>query len=150
MMAGSTKNKKDSAMEALLAGAKCGAAGKKRYKDVNGRKRPLCSGDNNTCNNQEVQGGLCTKHGAKRKKCSHPGCKNMPARQGVCVKHGATYDPCVFVDASGKRCTLQKREGQYCKAHNPNKKMCKVCKVNVDTGRGFCDGCRQRCGPPKR
>ena len=44
------KNKKDSAMEALLAGAKCGAAGKKRYKDVNGRKRPLCSGDNNTCN----------------------------------------------------------------------------------------------------
>ena len=35
-----------------------------------------------------VQGGVCIRHGAKVKKCSHVGCLNYPQRGGVCIRHG--------------------------------------------------------------
>ena len=47
------------------------------------------------CTNYAVSGGLCIKHGGKRKKCPKKKCefegctRNARGKEGVCVKHGA-------------------------------------------------------------
>ena len=38
---------------------------------------------------QQQRGGVCCRHGAKVKTCSHEGCTNNPLKGGVCFKHGA-------------------------------------------------------------
>ena len=54
----------------------------------NGRR--LCSCDG--CSNFAMRGGVCTKHGAKKKPCSHEGCSNNALQGGVCIKHGAKIE----------------------------------------------------------
>ena len=43
------------------------------------------------CTNQVQVGGVCTRHGAVRKRyiCKHEGCTNQVQKGGVCIKHGA-------------------------------------------------------------
>ena len=45
------------------------------------------------CSNQVVQGGVCRRHGAKKKQklCNYFGgmCTNLAVRGGVCKRHGA-------------------------------------------------------------
>ena len=36
-----------------------------------------------------MKGGVCVKHGAKKKTCSHKGCTNNAQKGGVCIRHGA-------------------------------------------------------------
>jgi hypothetical protein len=39
--------------------------------------------------NQVYKGGVCVRHGAKKKRCSSEGCTNIAKKGGVCTKHGA-------------------------------------------------------------
>ena len=41
------------------------------------------------CTNYSIVGGLCIRHGAKRKLCSSEGCTNKAQTGGVCTRHGA-------------------------------------------------------------
>jgi hypothetical protein len=40
-----------------------------------------------------VKAGVCRRHGAKAKGCSHPDCTNNTQKGGVCCKHGAKKKP---------------------------------------------------------
>jgi len=60
----------------------------KRVRRKDGRGyRLLCSSAG--CNNQVIKGGVCVRHGAKKKTCSHKGCNNQAKKRGVCIRHGA-------------------------------------------------------------
>mmetsp|Transcript_11607 Transcript_11607/g.19752 ORF Transcript_11607/g.19752 Transcript_11607/m.19752 type:complete len:126 (+) Transcript_11607:1071-1448(+) len=61
--------------------------GKKTAKQGAMKKKRYCNSEG--CTNQVVQGGVCTKHGAKRKLCSSEGCTNQATRRGLCRRHGA-------------------------------------------------------------
>ena len=66
-----------------------------------GREQLVCSRDG--CTNIMVKGGVCVRHGAK-KKCRREGCTaNNSVKGGVCIRHGAN----VNVDAQIK---LRKEE----------------------------------------
>ena len=52
-----------------------------------GAKKKLCRSEG--CTNQAQNGGVCIKHGAKIKRCSSEGCTNSVVKGGVCAKHGA-------------------------------------------------------------
>eukprot|EP00984_Skeletonema_dohrnii_P004419 scaffold1579_cov102-Skeletonema_dohrnii-CCMP3373.AAC.7 len=55
-----------------------------------GAKKKLCRTEG--CPNQSHTGGVCWRHGAKRKLCSSEGCTNQSYRgEGVCTRHRATY-----------------------------------------------------------
>lgn len=43
------------------------------------------------CQNGIVQGGVCVKHGAKRRQCKFPGCDKNSKSAGLCSKHGWVY-----------------------------------------------------------
>ena len=51
------------------------------------RTRRKCSIDE--CTSYPRKGGVCTRHGAKRKICSHDGCTTNAYCGGVCWPHGA-------------------------------------------------------------
>ena len=52
------------------------------------KKKNICRAGG--CTNNAVMGGVCIKHGAKRKTCSHEGCTNQIQNRGVCIRHGAS------------------------------------------------------------
>mmetsp|Transcript_14646 Transcript_14646/g.30044 ORF Transcript_14646/g.30044 Transcript_14646/m.30044 type:complete len:184 (+) Transcript_14646:162-713(+) len=62
--------------------------------------------------NQVIQGGVCTRHGAKVKRCSSKGCTNKAVKGGVCVKHGAKVKRC-----NKEGCTNQAIQGGVCVRH---------------------------------
>jgi hypothetical protein len=51
------------------------------------RSSYLCSVEG--CTNHSKRGGVCIKHGAKKKRCSTEGCTNQVIKGGVCKRHGA-------------------------------------------------------------
>jgi len=102
-----------------------------KQKDGSMRKRLLCMGDNNTCPNIDIQGGVCTKHGATRKTCNHEGCtSNTRGKEGVCAKHGAKKLICKY-----EGCTNNVQNGGVCRRHGakkyiyPNKKKSAIKRV---------------------
>ena len=54
-----------------------------------GAKVKQCSSER--CTNYAQKGGVCVRHGAKRKRyeCSAIGCTNIVVKGGVCKRHGA-------------------------------------------------------------
>ncbi len=65
------------------------------------------------CNNLERQGGLCVRHGSKKKTCTTSGCNKNAVKGGACVGHGAKR-PCMIVDCvrnlfKDKRCRYHYR-----------------------------------------
>eukprot|EP00984_Skeletonema_dohrnii_P035199 scaffold34669_cov139-Skeletonema_dohrnii-CCMP3373.AAC.2 len=62
--------------------------------------KKICSA--NGCTNVVVQGGVCTRHGARRKLCSSEGCMNLAQKGGVCIRHGAKFVGLRSNDAAGK------------------------------------------------
>jgi hypothetical protein len=86
--------------------------------DVNKYKK-ICSASG--CTNVAVQGGVCSRHGAKVKRCSREGCPNVVVQGGVCTRHGAkvTRKLC-----SREECTNQAKKGGVCIKHGAQKKRC--------------------------
>ncbi len=41
------------------------------------------------CKNMAQKGGLCMRHGYKKKTCATPGCNNNAVKSGVCITHSA-------------------------------------------------------------
>jgi len=71
------------------------------------RNKPACSTEG--CPDFAIRGGVCTRHGATKRKCSHDRCTGNAKQGDVCVKNGATVKNCV---AEG--CTNQaRRRGVY-------------------------------------
>uniref|UniRef100_A0A7S2M596 WRKY19-like zinc finger domain-containing protein n=1 Tax=Skeletonema marinoi TaxID=267567 RepID=A0A7S2M596_9STRA len=76
----SDRKRKSSSTDEVVAPKKVAARKKKRYIYI-------CSADG--CTNRVVSGGVCTRHGAKKKLCSTEGCTNQVKQGGVCWRHGA-------------------------------------------------------------
>jgi hypothetical protein len=114
------------------------------------------------CSSASRRGGLCVKHGAKRKRCKvegctshsntnhlcfkhggktmcrHPGCTNASRSGGVCVKHGAKRKHCKV-----ERCTSQSNANHLCYRHGAPRKIffCKhngCTSIDEDTKGGVC------------
>ena len=79
------------------------------------RARRACSV--RECTNRVVQGGLCIKHGAKRKKCTYPGCSKNVKKAGRCSTHGPPRKRC---DVEG--CKNASVKGGKCISHGALKK----------------------------
>lgn len=82
----------------------------------------ICSHEG--CTNQSIRDGVCIKHGAKRasaKTCSHEGCTSIAKKGGVCVRHGAT--PYRYI-CSHEGCTKHARKGGVCILHGAHVKPC--------------------------
>ena len=41
-----------------------------------------------------MKGGVCKRHGAKKKTCRHEGCSKYAQKGGVCIRHGAVLKKC--------------------------------------------------------
>eukprot|EP00984_Skeletonema_dohrnii_P014794 scaffold6288_cov131-Skeletonema_dohrnii-CCMP3373.AAC.3 len=82
-----------------------------------GAKRKQCSSAG--CSNQAIIGGLCKKHGGERKPCSIDRCTNHVVRGGVCIRHGAKVKLCIH-----EGCTTYARQGGVCKRHGAKVKLC--------------------------
>ena len=74
------------------------------------------------CTNQVIKGGVCVRHGAaKRKTCNHEGCTNQEQRGGVCCRHGAKVKKC-----SHEGCSNYPQRGGVCCRHGAKVKV-KTC-----------------------
>jgi len=64
--------------------------------------------------NDAQNGGVCIKHGAKkrRKICTHEGCTKLSQNGGVCAKHGAVLKTCKH-----EGCTNQRKQRGFCTRH---------------------------------
>ena len=82
------------------------------------RKHADCSVQG--CTSQAKLGGVCVKHGARVKRCTHPGCRNQAVKGGVCVGHGAKVKRCNSVG-----CENQAVKNGVCIKHGA--KLSKVC-----------------------
>ena len=71
------------------------------------------------CTNRVVQGGVCIRHGAKRKKCNYPGCIKHVKKAGRCSAHGPPRQQC---NMNG--CTNVSVQGGRCISHGASKKQC--------------------------
>ena len=78
-----------------------------------GAKRKLCSKVG--CTNQSVEGGVCIRHGAKKKQCRSEGCANLSKKRGVCIRHGATKRRKTI--CSSERCKLHGKQRWACYRH---------------------------------
>ena len=86
------------------------------------------------CTNQVRCGGMCMKHGAKKKLCSSDGCTNGAVNGGVCKTHGAKVKLC-----SSEGCTNYSKKGGVCIKHGAVMKRCKIegCTSHIQS-RGLC------------
>eukprot|EP00984_Skeletonema_dohrnii_P025707 scaffold14875_cov71-Skeletonema_dohrnii-CCMP3373.AAC.3 len=66
------------------------------------------------CTNQAQKGGVCWRHGARKKVklCSVEECTNYTVKGGVCTKHGANGDRCKF-----EGCTVKGDFNGFCGYH---------------------------------
>ena len=80
------------------------------------------------CDNNSRVGGVCSKHGAKKRICKIEGCNNGVIKGGVCVKHGANLKKC-----SVEGCDSASQVGGVCSKHGAKKRICKIegCNNNV-------------------
>ena len=76
------------------------------------RIRTKCSADG--CTNIAMKGGVCIRHGAKKKTCSHDGCNNQVVNSGVCTLHGAKR---VRKTCNHEGCTKYSQKSGFCKRH---------------------------------
>ena len=68
------------------------------------------------CTNKVVKGGVCIRHGARRKLCTYSKngvkCTSYAHKGGLCTTHGAKKKRCSSVE-----CTNQARKGGLCRHH---------------------------------
>ena len=81
-----------------------------------GAKVKQCSHDG--CTKRAQNGGVCITHGAKVKLCSSEGCKKQAKKEGVCITHGAKVTP---KRCSKEGCTNLAVRGGVCKRHGANR-----------------------------
>jgi len=101
--------------------------------------KKICS--TNGCTHVAVQGGVCMRHGARRKlcctnmvvgevcarhvakvtrkRCSREECTNQAQKGGVCIRHGAQKTRC-----SSEGCTNFVQKGGVCIRHGAQVKLC--------------------------
>lgn len=72
--------------------------------------RNICS--RGGCQNRSVNGGLCQRHGAKRRRCSVEGCNSQNQQKGVCHRHVAQAVVC-----SHDGCTKWSQYSGFCSRH---------------------------------
>eukprot|EP00985_Skeletonema_marinoi_P001399 scaffold564_cov97-Skeletonema_marinoi.AAC.1 len=77
--------------------------------------RKICSADG--CTKFVQSGGVCVRHGAKVKRCSHEGCANQA---GLCIRHGAKVKR--KKRCSIDECTNQAKFGGVCIRHGAKAK----------------------------
>jgi hypothetical protein len=82
--------------------------------------RKKCS--HQDCKNMAQKGGLCVRHGYKKKTCATPGCNNNAVKSGVCITHGAKRS-CMFAGC-GKNIFKAKK----CRFHY----RCSLCNSEFD------------------
>ena len=80
--------------------------------------RTKCSADG--CTNHAQKGGVCYRHGAKKKRyeCTTEGCTKYAKYGGVCVGHGAKIKLC-----SSDGCTNRAVKGGVCRRHGGKRKI---------------------------
>ena len=78
-----------------------------------------------------IKGGVCIRHGAKRKNCKFDDCNNKVKKGGVCRKHGAKETKCKFKD-----CTNNARKGGICRKHGAKATKCKFDDCNNNARKG--------------
>ena len=98
------------------------------------RKRKIYICINEGCTNQIVKGGVCWKHGARKKTCKntckHNGCNKYVQKKGVCIRHGATLTRYI---CSYEGCTNISVLRGVCMRHGTKqkKKTCSGAKRNI-------------------
>ena len=134
-----SKKKKKSAMEALLAGAKCDTVNDELKEDVESLVWQCgyegCMKTAKGLNDKGVR--ACVKHGAKktpRKRCTIEGCKSYIQNNGVCKRHGAKVKTCTI-----EGCKKKVQSKGLCYRHGAKALLCTVegCKNNRVKG-GLC------------
>eukprot|EP00984_Skeletonema_dohrnii_P006650 scaffold2366_cov122-Skeletonema_dohrnii-CCMP3373.AAC.10 len=81
-----------------------------------------------------VQGGVCVKHGAKRRICKYPGCEKNTKSHGLCSKHGPARKRCNVPKCSN----VAVRAGK-CKSHGAYVAECTVMNCfKQSVGGGLC------------
>ena len=121
----------------------CQSKGEKKRKEVDlaanigsgppkKRVRKRCSAEG--CTNNIQNGGVCFRHGAKKKPCSVDDCTNQVVNGGVCIRHGAKVKLC-----SVDNCTNYAKKGGVCVQHGAKGDRCKLegCTLKGDFS-GFC------------
>ena len=84
-----------------------------------------------------AKGGICYGCGAVAPKCKHPGCKSIRVEGGLCERHGAKKRLCTgFIDG-GKPCPNKAKIGGLCWHHGGKAGMCPCGKV-----RNTCPTCK--------
>lgn len=73
---------------------------------------PQCSVIGCTNLSRSGKGGVCIRHGAKKRLCIHPGCTNLQNTKRVCRRHGAPAKAC-----SVEGCTTNARKHGLCRKH---------------------------------
>lgn len=71
----------------------------------------ICIADE-TCMNRAVQGGVCSRHGAKRPLCQVDECTNQAKKDKLCIKHGNDFPRC-----KNDSCGNLARSGGLCRKH---------------------------------
>jgi len=77
------------------------------------------------CTNSQQEGGLCRRHGAPRKACSVEGCTTNSRKHGLCRKHGGMDT----TQCKHAGCTYQAKVAGFCKKHGGVKYDDRLCKV---------------------
>ena len=71
------------------------------------------------CNNWAVIGGVCVRHGAELKTCSHEGCNSIArGKEGVCKRHGAVVKRTM---CTAEGCTKWRVKEGLCLMHHKAK-----------------------------
>ena len=86
----------------------------------NGRRLCLSAG----CKSIAQKGGVCYRHGAKRKTCSYEGCNKHVKKGGVCVRHGAVVKKNERKICGHNGCTNIAHKGGVCVRHGAELKTC--------------------------
>eukprot|EP00984_Skeletonema_dohrnii_P016933 scaffold7615_cov86-Skeletonema_dohrnii-CCMP3373.AAC.3 len=76
------------------------------------KHRYECSAEG--CTNIVQIGGVCVRHGARRKRCISEGCTNKAVKGGVCWTHGGKVERKL---CSVGNCTKQAQKGGVCHRH---------------------------------
>lgn len=89
-----------------------------------------------------VKGGICVRHGAKKKMCNYPGCTKISQKCGVCHTHGGKKKTC-----SHTGCSSNTLNSGVCRRHGAIIKKCGRLECsNISAKGGFC--CRHGAGAP--
>ena len=122
---------------------RCAGKKYKRYckpEDANNNKsRAILLCKHPGCTNVSIKGGVCAKHGAKKRCCKFEGCTNQRQTKQLCYRHGA---PRKILFCKHEGCQSHAQKGGVCFKHSPSGyRKCKVegCHKKIRTG-GTCRG----------